>query len=199
MLLEEINPKLQGLDAFEKTMGTLGLSERRPVPDIVTFDEPDPLGAAVVAARIIGPDMAASTSKIYFNRNSSSSAFSLFGVGASSFQTPRSPVLCFFYLYLFLLHLFSYNITPPQFWYSYPPHLRCPPTSMFSLLHLALSFSLHLLLTISVSLLELCHLCHTCPCSYFFIPDLLCNVICFNIDRTNVYNRTNQHQICTTT
>ena len=71
MLLEEINPKLQGLDAFEKTMGTLGLSERRPVPDIVTFDEPDPLGAAVVAARIIGPDMAASTStsKIYFNRN----------------------------------------------------------------------------------------------------------------------------------
>ena len=29
-----------------------------------------------------------------------------FGVGASSFQSPRSPVLCFFSLYSFLLHVF---------------------------------------------------------------------------------------------
>ena len=45
--------------------------------------------------------------------------FPLFGVGPSSFQYPRSPVLCFFYLYLFLLHVFSYNITPTQFRSSY--------------------------------------------------------------------------------
>ena len=44
-----------------------------------------------------------------------SPSFSLFGVGASNFQSPRSPVLCFFYLYSFLLHVFSYNITTPQF------------------------------------------------------------------------------------
>ena len=45
--------------------------------------------------------------------------FCLFGVGASSFQSPHSPVLCCFYLYLFLLCVFSYNITPPQFRSSY--------------------------------------------------------------------------------
>ena len=49
----------------------------------------------------------------------SSSAFSLFGVGESSFQSPRSPVLCAFYVYLLLHHVFSYNITPPQFHSSY--------------------------------------------------------------------------------
>ena len=38
--------------------------------------------------------------------SSSSLAFSLFGVGASNFQPPRSPVLCFFYLYSFLIHVF---------------------------------------------------------------------------------------------
>ena len=47
------------------------------------------------------------------------SILSLFVVGASSFQSPRSPILCFFYLYSFLLHVFSYNITPPQLWSSY--------------------------------------------------------------------------------
>ena len=40
-------------------------------------------------------------------RSSSSWAFSLFGIGTSSFQSPRSLVLCFFYRYLFLLHVFS--------------------------------------------------------------------------------------------
>ena len=44
-------------------------------------------------------------------------SFSLFGIGASSHQSPRSPVLCF-YLYSFLLHVFSYIITPPQFQFS---------------------------------------------------------------------------------
>ena len=34
------------------------------------------------------------------NVNASSLALSLFGVGVSSFQSPRSPVLCFFYILL---------------------------------------------------------------------------------------------------
>ena len=37
-------------------------------------------------------------------------------VGASSVHSPRSPVLCVFSLYSFLLHLI---ITPPLFWSSY--------------------------------------------------------------------------------
>ena len=40
--------------------------------------------------------------------------FSNFVVGASSFLSTRSPVLCF-YLYLFLLHVFTYTITPHLF------------------------------------------------------------------------------------
>ena len=86
----------------------------------------------------------------------------LFWVGASSFQSPHSPVLCFFYLYLFLLHVFSYNtsVCPPIL-----PLLITTPSSVF----------LPNSLTIAVSLLLFSHLniCHTCPCSYFFIPDLL--------------------------
>ena len=64
-------------------------------------------------------------------------AFSLL-VGASSFQSPRSPALRFFYLYLFLLRVFSYNITPPQFRSSN----ECPLTAIFPLLCLQ-SFSPH--------------------------------------------------------
>ena len=56
------------------------------------------------------------------------------------------------------------------------PIFRCPPTYMFSLLHLLLSFSPHAR-TISVLFLFIFSLClphaHTCPCSYFVIPDLL--------------------------
>ena len=65
-----------------------------------------------------------------------------------SFQSPCSPVLCFFYLYSFLIHFFSYNITPPQFRSSY----LLVYTSILSLLHLLQSYSPHGL-TISVSLL----------------------------------------------
>ena len=36
-------------------------------------------------------------------------------VGASSFQSPRSPVLCLFYLSSFLLQVFSYDMTPHRF------------------------------------------------------------------------------------
>ena len=48
-----------------------------------------------------------------------SSAFSIFGIGALSSHPPRSPGLCFFSLYSFLLCIFSYKITPLQFWSSY--------------------------------------------------------------------------------
>ena len=37
--------------------------------------------------------------------SSSSSAFSLFGIGASSFQYPRSPVIRFFYIYWWYVRL----------------------------------------------------------------------------------------------
>ena len=83
---------------------------------------------------------------------SSSSVFSPFGVGASSFQLPRSPVLCFFSLYYFLLRVYSYNITPPQFRSSFISVSTQIPSSMFSLPHLLLTFCPHGL-TISVSLL----------------------------------------------
>ena len=46
-------------------------------------------------------------------------------------------VLCFFSLYSCLLHIFLYNITPPQF--------QCHDTYIFPLLHLPLSFSPHVL------------------------------------------------------
>ena len=50
---------------------------------------------------------------------SSSSSFSLFGVGTTNFHSPRSPLLCLFSRYSGLLRVFSYNITPPQFRSSY--------------------------------------------------------------------------------
>ena len=87
--------------------------------------------------------------------SSSSSAFSLFGVGASSFQSPRSLVLCFSYLYFFLLHVFSYNITPPQFWSSY----LSMSTHFHVLITTCSSVILSNSLTISVSLLLLSYLC----------------------------------------
>ena len=73
---------------------------------------------------------------------SSSSAFSLFRVGASSFQSPSSPVFCFFYLYLFLLHVFSYNITPPQFRSSYllvSTHFHLPCSHYYIVFSLSLN------------------------------------------------------------
>lgn len=35
---------------FESVMGTLGLSERKPVPDPIVFEETDPLGISLMAA-----------------------------------------------------------------------------------------------------------------------------------------------------
>ena len=68
-------------------------------------------------------------------------------------------VLCFFYLYSCLLHVFSYNITPPQFWPSY--------------LSVSIHFSIfHILITTS-SLVFLstwpCHLCLALKFVIFFL------------------------------
>ena len=49
MLSEEADPKMQGLEKFETTMLSLGLSERKPIPEPISFPEPDPLGASLVA------------------------------------------------------------------------------------------------------------------------------------------------------
>ena len=37
-------------DDFESLMGTLGLSERKPVPDPVFFEESDPLGTSLMTS-----------------------------------------------------------------------------------------------------------------------------------------------------
>ena len=86
----------------------------------------------------------------------SSSAFSLFGVGTSSFHSPLARVLCFFSLYSFLLHVF---ITSLHLSFGLPI-FQCPPTSIVHLLVATalLSFSTHGL-TISVSLLLYSHSC----------------------------------------
>ena len=63
------------------------------------------------------------------------SSFSLYMVGASSFHSPHSLVLCFFSLYPFLLQVFSYNVAPHQFWSSYvsvSTHFHLPITASSS-------------------------------------------------------------------
>ena len=95
-----------------------------------------------------------------FLRNGSSLLYGLspsVGVGASSCQSPWSTVVCFFDLYLVLLLVLSYNITPPPFRSSYIAlstyfHLPC---SHYYLLH---PFSPHDL-TIPVLLILFPHLC----------------------------------------
>ena len=68
---------------------------------------------------------------------SSSSAFSLLGVGASSFQSPHSPVVCFsippFFFMSFLITSLHLSFGLPIF--------QCQPTFIFSLLYLLQSFS----------------------------------------------------------
>ena len=102
---------------------------------------------------------------------------------ALSFLYPRSPVLCFFYLYSFLLYVFSYNITLPQFrstYLSVSTHFHLPCSHyyiFFSLsLHMTQPSQSHLHMaqpSQSHFPYFLTYVCHTCPCSYFFIPDLL--------------------------
>ncbi len=49
----------------EILMPSLGLSERKPIPDAISFPEPDPLGACYVTSHTREQDIAASISKLY--------------------------------------------------------------------------------------------------------------------------------------
>ena len=99
---------------------------------------------------------------------SSSLAFSLFGVWTSIFQCPRSPVFCSFYLYSFLLHVFSYNITPSQF--------RCPTHFHLPCSHCYIFFSLSFHMAYPPRSRFSCYhtyVCHTYSFSDFFLTDLV--------------------------
>ena len=83
----------------------------------------------------------------------------LFPISGWRIEFSISTFLCFFYLHLFLLRVFSYIVNPPLFRSSYLSVAADRlPSSMFSLLHLLQSFSLRGL-TISVSLLSFSNLC----------------------------------------
>ena len=89
----------------------------------------------VHATTITKKNIQVGSAKVY-----ASLAFSLFRVGAPSLQSPRSLVLCFststpFFFMSFLLTSLHLSFGLPIF--------RCPPTSIFSLLHLRQSFSTH--------------------------------------------------------
>ena len=89
-------------------------------------------------------------------------AFSVFGVGVSSFQSPCSPVL-------FLLHVFLYHHSiSVSVFLSLGVHPLS--SSMFSLPHLPLSFSPQCQSRFSNFLN---YVCHTYPYSYILSPYLL--------------------------
>ena len=60
MMSEEADPKMQGLEKFETIMLSLGLSERKPIPEPISFPEPDPLGASLVASNTRNDDVTSS-------------------------------------------------------------------------------------------------------------------------------------------
>ena len=63
MLSEEIDNRMQGLDSFESMLSSLGLTNKLPVPDPVTFSEGDPLGAKIINISHNSQDIVASISK----------------------------------------------------------------------------------------------------------------------------------------
>ena len=74
----------------------------------------------------------------YQNKHSPFWAFSLFGVGASSFLSPCSPVLCIFCP----IHICLYITAPPQFWSSLQSSvstLQRPLSSYLSVILVSLS------------------------------------------------------------
>ena len=60
MLSEEADPKMQGLEKFETIILSLGLSERKPIPEPISFPEPDPLGASLVVPQYRQDDVTTS-------------------------------------------------------------------------------------------------------------------------------------------
>ena len=47
-------------DSFEAVMGKLGLSDRKQIPDRITFETSDPLGAGMLAASLSSSDAGSS-------------------------------------------------------------------------------------------------------------------------------------------
>ena len=47
-LLLEGDPRMQGVENFDVILMSLGLTDRLPIPDPVTFPAPDPLGSKVI-------------------------------------------------------------------------------------------------------------------------------------------------------
>ena len=66
ILPESTDPKMQGLESFDTLMGSLGLTDRRPVADPVAFSEPDPLGSKVISIAGNEQDIATTISKCSF-------------------------------------------------------------------------------------------------------------------------------------
>ena len=118
------------------------------------------LSTHVIFCRI--PDMLAS----------SSSGFPYLS-SALSFQSPRSPVLWLFYLYSFLFMYFLITSLHLRFG---RPIFRCPPTSIFHVLITSTYFSVFSPRVLKTSQYRFSYfrtyICHTYPCSCFFIPDL---------------------------
>lgn len=86
MLSEEADPKMQGLEKFETTMLSLGLSERKPIPEPISFPEPDPLGASLVAPSARQDDVSTSLGE----NNKQTSAVITLSVTANVFITGNS-------------------------------------------------------------------------------------------------------------
>ena len=63
ILPEESDPKYQGLEPFDAMMPTLGLADRRPIPEPVTFGETDPLGANIITSNSNNHDIVTSISE----------------------------------------------------------------------------------------------------------------------------------------
>ena len=64
-LLKEGNPHLQGMESFDTMLTCMGLTDRLPIPDPVTFLETDPLGSKVLQTSGNSQDIVSSISKLY--------------------------------------------------------------------------------------------------------------------------------------
>ena len=121
----EVDTMVAGLDAQLETLESLRRGEAPPPPRMLPVPVKDP-EVKVVEVR---------TGFIIFF------ALSLFWFGASSFQSPRSPVLCFFYLYSFLLSciFLQHRLTSVSIFLSFGVHpLPCSHYYVF------FSLSLHI-------------------------------------------------------
>ena len=62
-LPDDMDSKVMGTESFESIMGSLGLTERKPIPEPVHFGEADPLGNSTMATAGVREDIITSLSK----------------------------------------------------------------------------------------------------------------------------------------